>query len=108
MRWVEQVGRPVGRSLFGAVLCLGISGMMAAQAETLTREQVRLRLLDHCVYDQTRLRHDPDTLVKRCQCASKTASDRLQDGELVTPTWSDDRITDIQKSAMRTALRGCD
>jgi len=103
------------RRMAGALLAaIFINGLMIAtsvapaQAEIISREQLRLRMLDVCVYQEYRRKNKPDSAVRRCQCASKKASKNVGDSDLNVSRWSSSRgITSGQKSALLAELRGC-
>ena len=84
-----------------AVLILGSSAAFAASKEPpkipLSREKVRLILLDNCVMDEWKTRDVKDRIADQCKCASAKVSRQLTDADIkgfrdklpktATPVW---------------------
>ena len=84
-----------------AVLILGSSAAFAAGKEPpkipLSREKVRLTLLDNCVMDEWKTRDVKDRIADQCKCASAKVARQLTDADVkgfrdklpktATPVW---------------------
>jgi hypothetical protein len=69
-----------------AVLILGAPAAAAAGKEPpptpITREKVRLNLLDNCVMDQWKTRDAKDKIADQCKCAAAKVSHQLSDADI--------------------------
>jgi hypothetical protein len=84
-----------------AVLIFGSSAAFAASKEPpkipISREKVRLMLLDNCVMDEWKTRDVKDRIADQCKCASAKVSRQLTDADIkgfrdklpktATPVW---------------------
>src|SRR5437660_324657 len=84
-----------------AVLILGSSAAFAANKEPpkvpISRDKVRLILLDNCVMDEWKTRDVKDKIADQCKCASAKVARQLPDGDIkgfkdklpktAAPTW---------------------
>lgn len=73
--------RSVIVAFFGA--CVGVSAVVApAYGQGMTKEQVRTRILDACVYQESPKRQESGGVVKICVCTAKAVILEMSEEEI--------------------------
>ena len=91
-----------------AALILGSSAAFAANKEPpkvpISRDKVRLILLDNCVIDQWRTRDVKDRIADQCKCASAKVARQLSDSDIRV---FKDKLPRSATPAWQAAMRYC-
>lgn len=91
-----------------AGLCLGlmVAAALPASAESISKDAMRRKLLDYCVFTQYRVKDiDRNAMIKRCDCSADQALVGLGDGNYESP--SRDKLSGPQEKAAREAITAC-
>lgn len=84
---------------------LGLAAVgLTRGAEAATREDVRLTLLDRCVYAESQKRQVKDRIVDDCSCASEKVSKALSDADIAAFSG---RLNAAASTAWDAAVAAC-
>lgn len=94
----------------GSLVSLGIMAALAltlscrAGEAAVSREKVRLELLDTCVVDQWKKRQKKDRIVNECQCVASSVSAKFSGEEIAA---FEEELSRAQRSLWDAATKAC-
>lgn len=88
-----------------AVVATMIAG--ASQGLAASSDEVRVRMVDKCVYAEWKYPGRRDKAASRCKCAAKNAIKSLSKAELADSPYFGDGLTSTQSSALNAAMKSC-
>ncbi len=90
-----------------AIVGLIASFVGAGGASAASTEELRIRMVDSCVYDEWKHPRRRDKAATRCKCAAKKAIKTLSKPEIADSPYFGDGLTSSQDSALGTAMKSC-
>lgn len=93
-------------------LSMAIAGMVAfyvftGGAMAAGKDELRVKMVDSCVYDEWKHPRRRDKAATRCKCAAQKAIKTLSKDEIADTPYFGDGLTSSQESALDAAMKTC-
>lgn len=101
---LQRVGSLVSVGMTAALVVVVSGGIGPAPEAAVSREKVRLELLDTCVVDEWRKRQNKNRIVDECKCVAAAVSAKFSSDDVAS---FEEELNGAQKPWWEAARRAC-